>query len=92
MKAEILETERLVLKPLSLEHLTKEYIDWLNDEMVYRYLETGGNYTKAMLEDYLKDVVKKDIFFLAIHLKNNNLHIVKIKIDKVNFKNGIAEY
>ena len=75
MKAEILETERLVLKPLSLEHLTKEYIDWLNDEMVYRYLETGGNYTKAMLEDYLKDVVKKDIFFWAIHLKNNNLHI-----------------
>ena len=29
MKAEILETERMVLKPLSLEHLTKEYIDWL---------------------------------------------------------------
>jgi len=92
MKAEILETERMVLKPLSLEHLTKEYIDWLNDEMVYRYLETGGNYTKAMLEDYLKDVVKKDIFFWAIHLKNNNLHIGNIKIDPVNFKHGLAEY
>lgn len=60
--------------------------------MVYRYLETGGNYTKAMLEDYLKDVVNKDIYFWAIHLKNKNLHIGNIKIDPVNLKHGLAEY
>ena len=92
MKAPIIYTKRLTLKPLSLEHLSQEYVDWLNDEEVYRYLETGGNYTIEMLKHYLKDVEKKDIYFWAIHLKNNNLHIGNIKIDPVNFKHGLAEY
>lgn len=92
MKVKILETERLVLKPLSLEHLTQDYVDWLNDEEVYRYLETGGNYTLAMLKDYLNDVVKKDIYFWGIHLKNNDLHIGNVKIDPINTKHSLAEY
>lgn len=92
MKAKILETERLVLKPLSLQHLTQDYVDWLNDEEVYRYLETGGDYTLEMLKDYINDVIKKDIYFWGIHLKNNNMHIGNIKIDPINLKHGLAEY
>lgn len=92
MNAKILETKRLVLKPLSLVHHTQDYVDWLNDEKVYRYLETGGNYTLAMLKDYLNDVVKQDIYFWGIHLKNNSLHIGNIKIDPINSKHGLAEY
>lgn len=92
MKAKILESERLILKPLSLEHLTQDYVDWLNDEHVYRYLETGGNYTLAMLEEYLQDVIKKDIYFWAIHLKSSDLHIGNVKIDPINSKHGFAEY
>jgi RimJ/RimL family protein N-acetyltransferase len=92
MKAKILETERLVLKPLSFEHLTQDYADWLNDEEVYRYLETGGNYTMALLEDYLKDVIKRDIYFWGIHIKGSDLHIGNIKIDPINTKHGLGEY
>lgn len=92
MKAKILETERLVLKPLSLEHLTQDYVDWLNDEEVYRYLETGGNYNLEMLEDYLNDVIKKDIYFWGIHIKEGGLHIGNIKIDPINNRHGLAEY
>lgn len=92
MKAKILETERLFLRPLSLEHHTQDYVDWLNDEEVYRYLETGGNYTLTMLKDYLDDVINKDIYFWGIHLKSNNLHIGNIKIDPINARHGFAEY
>ena len=92
MKAKILETERLILKPLSLDHLTQDYVDWLNDEEVYRYLETGGSYTLTMLEDYLKEVIKKDIYFWGIHVKKNDLHIGNIKIDPINSGHGLAEY
>lgn len=92
MKAKVIETERLILKPLSLDHLSQEYVDWLNDEEVYRYLETGGNYTLAMLKDYLKDVIKKDIFFWGIHIKENDKHIGNIKIDPINKRHGVAEY
>jgi [ribosomal protein S5]-alanine N-acetyltransferase len=92
MKAKKIETNRLLLKPLSLEHLTQDYVDWLNDIEVNQYLETGGNYTLDMLKDYLTDVVKKDIYFWAIHIKNSGLHIGNIKIDPVNLKHGTAEY
>jgi len=92
MKAKLLVTERLVLKPLSFEHLTKDYVGWLNDEEVYRYLETGGNYTIEMLKVYLTEVIKNDIYFWAIHIKGNDLHIGNIKIDPINSKHGFAEY
>ena len=92
MKAPILETPRLILKPLNMEHLTEDYVGWLNDEEVYRYLETGGNYTFAMLKDYLAEVVKKDIYFWAIHIRENDLHIGNVKIDPINQRHGWAEY
>lgn len=92
MKAEILETKRLILKPLSLVHGTQNYVDWLNDEDVYRYLEGNGNYTLEMLQDYLTGVVRNDIYFWAIHIKDNDVHIGNIKIDPINVRHKYAEY
>ena len=44
-----LETDRLILKPLNMYFLSKDYVNWLNDKEVNRYLESGGNYTLEML-------------------------------------------
>lgn len=92
MKAPIITTKRLILKPLTSEHLSQDYVNWLNDIEVYKYLETGGNFTIEMLQEYLKEVEKKDIYFWAIHKKEGNLHLGNIKIDPINMKHGIAEY
>ncbi len=92
MKAPVIETKRLILKPLSLEHLSQDYVDWLNDPDVNKYLESGGNYTLEMLKDFLTEVEKKDIYFWAIHSKENNLHIGNNKMDPINLKHGLAEY
>lgn len=92
MKAPLLHTQRLVLKPISIKHLTEDYVDWLNDIDVYRYLETGGNYTIKMLEEFILEVEKKDIYFWGIHLKENDLHIGNIKIDPINTRHGLVEY
>jgi len=92
MKTPSLESERLKYKPLSLDHLSQDYVDWMNDAEVNRYLESGGDYTLDKLRDYLEDVEKKDILFWGIHLKSNNQHIGNIKIDPVNEKHGLAEY
>lgn len=92
MKAPILYTSRLLLKPLSMEYLTKDYVDWLNDEAVYRYLETGSGYNITRLKKYLSEVVKKDIYFWAIHIQENNLHIGNVKIDPISQRHGWAEY
>ncbi|WP_103069048.1 GNAT family N-acetyltransferase [Aquimarina sediminis] len=92
MKAINLETERLQLHPLSLKHLSNEYVDWLNDVDVYKYLETGGNYTLQELEKYLKEQDEKSILFWAIHLRDSNKHIGNIKIDPIDPINNSGEY
>ena len=51
MKATILESKNLIFKPLSLDHLSNDYVDWMNDKEVNKYLETGNDYTLG-LNDY----------------------------------------
>jgi RimJ/RimL family protein N-acetyltransferase len=86
-------SERLYYKPLSLEHLSVSYVNWLNDPEVYKYLETGGDYTIEKLEQYLKKIEEsEEILFWAIHIKTNNKHIGNIKIDPIDKKHGLGEY
>lgn len=92
MKSILIKTERLILKPLSLSNLSSDYLNWMNDPEVSKYIISGSNYTLKKLEIFLKDVVKKDIYFWAIHLKNNNKHIGNIKIDPINIKHGLGQY
>lgn len=92
MKAIKLESERLLLLPLSLEHLSEDYVFWLNDLEVNKYLETRGDYTLEKLENFLKAQEKKQILFWGIHLKTNNKHIGNIKIDPIDVENKSGEY
>ena len=92
MQAPLLHTNRLYLKPLSLEHVSDAYVNWLNDAEVIRYLESGGDYTREKLQDFLSYVEKNKILFWAIHLKSNNKHIGNIKIDPINHRHGFGEY
>ena len=88
-----LETNRLILEKLSLEHLSDAYVSWMNDPEVYRFLETGGDYSKEELKSYLQEVENKpDLLFWAIIRKDNGQHIGNIKMDPVNNRHGIAEY
>jgi ribosomal-protein-alanine N-acetyltransferase len=93
MPTPYLSSERLFFEPLSLKHLSTEYVNWLNDPEIYRYLDTGGNYTVEDLKTYLGSVEKSnDILFWAIHLKENKKHIGNIKIDSINDRNKLAVY
>jgi RimJ/RimL family protein N-acetyltransferase len=88
----ILESERLILKPLSLEFLSEKYVSWMNDEEVIRYLESGGNYTKAKLEHYLSEVEMNPKYFWAIVVKELGEHIGNIKIDPIDPIHQFGEY
>lgn len=92
MKCTTIETERLQLVPLSTSFASYEYVDWMNDSEVNRYLESGGNYTKEMLEIFLEEVEKKNMLFWAIVVKKNQKHIGNIKIDPINRKYMNGEY
>lgn len=92
MKNINLESERLVFKRLSKEHISTTYVNWLNDPEVYKYLETGGNYTLDLLKSYIEEQYAKEIYFWAIHLKDSNKHIGNIKIDPINLEANSGEY
>ena len=87
-----LETERLILIPLGTSHLSDEYVNWLNDSEVNRFLESGGGYTKKKLLEFLLHIESINIFFWGIHLKNDLKHIGNIKIDPINVKHKYGEY
>lgn len=91
-KIPILESERLLLKPITQEHCTETYVSWMNDPEVIRYLETGGNYTLDTLSVYIVNTVTNKVYFWGIHIKESNKHIGNIKIDPINFRHGYGEY
>ena len=45
MRAIYIESDRLYFKRLTLKHLSKEYVVWLNDKEVYKYLVAKDDYT-----------------------------------------------
>lgn len=92
MKNIDIESERLTYKRVSSEHISEDYVSWINDSEVNRYLETRGNYTLDLLKAYIEQQYNKATFFWAIHLKDSNKHIGNIKIDPINFETKSGEY
>ncbi|PWL30920.1 GNAT family protein [uncultured Roseivirga sp.] len=92
MKAEYLETVRLDLKPLDSSFLSQDYVDWMNDTEVNKYLESGGDYTLEKLSNFLKQVESNPILFWAIVIKDSQKHIGNIKIDPISHRNRVGEY
>lgn len=87
-----IESERLIYKRVTLEHISEDYVGWINDFEVNRYLETRGNYNLDLLKSYIEDQYNKATYFWAIHLKSSNKHIGNIKIDPINFETKSGEY
>ncbi len=88
-----LNSDRLVLNPLDLTYCTSEYLAWMNNPEVYRYLETGGDYKIEDLRKYLESVEANPfMLFWAIHIKETGKHIGNIKIDPVNKRHSLGEY
>jgi len=92
MKAIEFQSTNLIFKKLSKKHLSLDYVNWLNDPDVNTYLETRGNYTIELLEEFLNIQAQKDILFWAIHLKDSYKHIGNIKIDPINDEDNSGEY
>lgn len=88
-----LTTERLYLCKLDASHCNDNYLGWLHDDEVCKYLETGRYpQNEEDLLGFVENTYKKEALFLAIHRKDNNKHIGNIKIDSINRIHQTAEY
>jgi len=88
----VLETERLILKPLNRYFLSQDYINWMNDVKVNRHLESGEDYNLEKLTAYLKEVEDNPKYFWAINLKEIDQHLGNIKIDPIDLNHLWGEY
>jgi RimJ/RimL family protein N-acetyltransferase len=91
MKHKILRSNRLELVPINKTHVTQNYVDWLNDEEVYKHLVTKGEYSLERLEEYIINILDNNIFMWAITTRNNNKHIGNIKMDPIDYENKSVE-
>lgn len=80
----MLQTNRLYLRPLTPDDASDRYIQWLNDPVVNRYLETKSSSTDE-LRRYISDKqANPTCIFFGIFLKEDNRHIGNIKLDPVD--------
>lgn len=87
-----IESERLLFQRLSLEHVSTDYLNWLNDPEVNKFLEVTSGNTLESLESFVKSSYSDEIYFWAILVKATNKHIGNIKIDPIDFKLNSGEY
>jgi [ribosomal protein S5]-alanine N-acetyltransferase len=88
----VLETERLLLCPLTKSYCTEDYLGWINNDEVLRFLETKRGSTIQDLKEYLHFIEINKIFAWAIVIKETDKHIGNIKIDPIDSKHGYGEY
>lgn len=77
--------EKIYLNILSEKDASQEYCDWLNDEVVNKYLETRQSNMESLRQYISNKFEADDCLFFGIFWKENNKHIGNIKLEPIDF-------
>ena len=88
-----LESERIYLRPVEISDATEEYVGWLNDPEVNRFLESRFViHTLEGVRSYVKRVGKdQNNVFLAIIRKEDGKHIGNIKLGSIDWYHKVGD-
>jgi RimJ/RimL family protein N-acetyltransferase len=86
-------TERLLLRELDVADVSADYVRWLNDPQVSRYLETRqARQDERSVTDFVERVRSRDDEFLfGIFLKGSGRHIGNIKVGPIRAHHRLAD-
>jgi [ribosomal protein S5]-alanine N-acetyltransferase len=89
----ILESNMLILKELRLNNVTKEYVGWLNDVEVNKYLESRFvTHNERTVREFVENCAKSNLKYLfGIFIKSDMRHIGNIKLGPINTYHNYAE-
>lgn len=82
----IIENERIGLRKLTTDDVNAEYVAWLNNDSINKFLECRHcNHTEETTKDYIEEVTKnsKEIL-MGIYYKADNKHIGNIKLGPID--------
>ena len=84
--------KRIYLKNLEVRDITPEYISWLNDPAVCKFISTYGfRQTYQKVRSYVESFKEKgDRLLLGIFLKANNRHIGNLTFSHIDRKDNFA--
>jgi [ribosomal protein S5]-alanine N-acetyltransferase len=89
-------SNRIGLKKLTLNDVNLEYLSWINDKEVTKFLETGSFPTSLdELKDYVLNISQNinDIFLGVFDIKDNKeKHIGNVKLTNINWIHRTAEF
>lgn len=93
MKAPFLEGNSIYLKDLSIEDITDEYVQWLNEPVVCSFnaharFPNNAEKTKKYVEETNSS---KLVILFAIYDKKKDIHIGNICLNKIDWVNRSAE-
>ena len=85
--------DRLLLRRVRISDATSEYVSWLNDKEITRYLESRFKKpTKKSIQSYIGSINNNPlIHFFAIIRKDNRKHIGNIKLGPLNTHHNVAD-
>ena len=81
----------IIIRPLKLEDINKNYISWFRDNKVTEYLE-ARNISIEDSKKYLRDgILHRNYYIYAICDKNTDNHIGNIKIGPIRRFDGVSD-
>jgi RimJ/RimL family protein N-acetyltransferase len=85
--------ERIILKDLTIEDITQDYVDWMNDPEVVQFTESRfESHTQESIKAFVNKCKKSQVDILfGIFSKSNNLHLGNIKIGPISVYHKIAD-
>lgn len=84
-------TDHLILRTLTVEDVTQDYADWLNEPQVNKFLDTGHGHTIKSCQEYVTSFESRpEAALVGIFCKDTNLHIGNMTLSPIDWRNKSA--
>jgi len=94
MRLPVIKTKRLVLKDITLDDISNDYINWLNNPDINKYLEIRFTpQTFETVREYVKDKLNNTIYtkHFGIYDQNGNRLVGTVTLPHINTHHSYAD-
>jgi RimJ/RimL family protein N-acetyltransferase len=88
----IYKAKQITIRPLTVDDLTDDYLNWMHDPEVCRYTSHGRfAQSKQEIEAFARSLDSRDNIIWAIIAKDQNIHIGNVALQQIDLINRSAE-
>lgn len=92
MYVPVLQGSKIILRRLTEDDVSDDYVRWMNDPDINQYLESRFyTHTVESVKDFVRSVTNENNFQFGIFVKEDYKHIGNIKIGSINHYHHYAD-